>query len=275
MTPYNQHQNLLRADAAGRQFLLDPGSGGTVKVAPNADCVLLMATTGARTLQAAAQLPVGTRLLALATTTGVTVNSYGVGIGEFAEFRVTLTSANANQWTLVNASALAAQLGDQNLSIPLSQFRTWDAMQTALPGTAANDDLGLVTGTWLTDAPILRTIVNSGTSTVRAGLLFPVPLDYQNADPTVVRVPYTTVVAPTSTATLDLEIVRVVAPTVDIVSTNANDVAAVNAADAVFVLNPANLVAGEMLFARVSIASVSAFALTDIQIRDFKLLYTS
>lgn len=57
---------------------------------------------------------------------------------------------------LTKANVLAlAEL--QSFPIPLTDFRVWDAMATDLPSAGANDDLGLVGGTFGTATPSLRT----------------------------------------------------------------------------------------------------------------------
>lgn len=264
-----------RSGEANRQFVLDPGAGGTVTIGMRDFTVLQMDATGARTLQTAAQMSLGNELLACATVSGCSVNSYAIGDGEYAIFKVTLDSSGVNQWVVIASTALTAVGGFQSFSVPIANFRTWDAVITPLPGTAANDDLGLVTGTWLTDAPILRTIVGTGTSTVRGGIEFTVPIDYQDGDNCLIRIPYQTVVAATTSASIDLELVRALAPTVDLVTTAANDVNTVGFGDAVFALTPTNLVAGEVVFGRLSIASVSGAASTDIKVRDFEFQYTN
>jgi hypothetical protein len=45
----------------------------------------------------------------------------------------------------------------QVYQLPLERFRVWDAYATALPGTSATDDLGLITGTFGTAPPYIGT----------------------------------------------------------------------------------------------------------------------
>lgn len=107
MTPYNYSASVGRALDAGAVDLLDPGAGGTVTVAPKGVGILVIDTTGARTLQAAAGVDVGSRVLAIVTAASVTVNGTAVGDGEYAEFLVTLNASGANQWSIVSTSDVA------------------------------------------------------------------------------------------------------------------------------------------------------------------------
>lgn len=126
-TAYNLRQQMNRGAEAGRQYLLDAGSGGTVKVAPTTNGVLQIDSSGTRTLQAATQLAVGTEVLALATASGVTVNTTSIADGAFARFVVTLNSSGVNQWSQDTGGAIADLLTD------LSDLATEvDTLNTAL-----------------------------------------------------------------------------------------------------------------------------------------------
>ena len=52
------------------------------------------------------------------------------------------------------AKLAAEQLKD---NIPLELLRVWDAFQTSIPTTASSDDLGLIIGTFGTDAIVVQT----------------------------------------------------------------------------------------------------------------------
>jgi hypothetical protein len=63
--------------------------------------------------------------------------------------------------------------------IPLERFRVWDAYATALPGTSAADDLGLITGTFGTAPPYIGTgDVKNTTVTRYARVSFCLPAEY-------------------------------------------------------------------------------------------------
>lgn len=113
-TPYSVRNALARSGAASRQYILDPGANGTVKVYPFDLAVLELKTAGARTLQPAAQVPVGTSVLACATSIDVLVNGISIGVGSFANFTVVLNADRTHRWSLLSEPAL----GD--ISIPLT-----------------------------------------------------------------------------------------------------------------------------------------------------------
>lgn len=105
-TAYNLRGKLDLAARAKLQELSDPGSGGTVSVANKDLTVLRLSGSGARTLQAAAQVPVGTRLIVVSDTDGATVNSVTVNDGDAVEFLVGVDAAGANTWVGRNFSAV-------------------------------------------------------------------------------------------------------------------------------------------------------------------------
>jgi hypothetical protein len=73
--------------------------------------------------------------------------------------------------------------------LPLTDGLTWDALQTRLPGTAANDDMGLITGTPGTNAPRLQGVDFGGTATdEKAGFEFVLPHTYRAGSAVTVRI---------------------------------------------------------------------------------------
>ncbi len=138
----------------------------------------------------------------------------------------------------------------------LSECKTWDAAQTNIPGTAANDDLGLVTGTLATDVPTLQSGDAKATTVTRyAGFYVPVPAEYVDGETItiVINAGMKTTVSDTS-AIVDLEAYRVGAPTVDVCATAQQSINSLTAADKSFTITPTGVVAGELLFCRVKIA---------------------
>ena len=97
-TAYNLREKLDQAARAALQELSDPGTGGTVSLANKDLVVLRLVGAGARTLQAAAQAPVGTRVVVFSDTDGATVNSVVVDDGAAVEFLVVQNAAGANAW---------------------------------------------------------------------------------------------------------------------------------------------------------------------------------
>jgi hypothetical protein len=106
MNAYNLLARLKQSREAGISDLLDPGSGGTVNVTKDLG-VLVIDSTGSRTLQAAAQVAPGVRVLVLVTASGVDVNSVAIGDGEFAEFVRGLNSSGAGEWKVASTTDVA------------------------------------------------------------------------------------------------------------------------------------------------------------------------
>jgi hypothetical protein len=148
-------------------------------------------------------------------------------------------------------------------TVPLTQLRTWDALATNLPGTSANDDLGLYTGSLATDAPTIETgDCKTLTATRYARFQFPLPVEYVSGGSITVRINggMKTTVAGTSAA-VDVETYlcdRDGAVGSDLCSTAAQSINNLTLADKDFVITPTGLNAGDMLDIRVAIAIVDA-----------------
>lgn len=104
MTPYQALQFNIRALEADRNSVLDPGVG-TVKVGQSPALLVVNATAGDRTLEAATNLPLQTTILCIATIASVTVNTVSVPDGGWVEFHVTLSASGVKEWTVKNSSA--------------------------------------------------------------------------------------------------------------------------------------------------------------------------
>lgn len=145
-------------------------------------------------------------------------------------------------------------------TIPLEAFRTWDARQTTLPGTAGTDDLGLITGTYGTNAPRVQTSDGKNTTTTqRLAFQLAVPAEYVDGESITIRIRagmVTTVASNSGATTVDVEASKVGADgTVgaDICATAAQTINSLTAADKDFVITPTGVVAGDLLDVRVTI----------------------
>ena len=92
-------------------------------------------------------------------------------------------------------------------SIDLTSCRVHDSLVTNLPGTAANDDMALITGTPGTNAPTLQGVDFGGASTdEKCSFIFSLPIEYVSGQSVTLRAHagmLTTV--SDGTATLDCE----------------------------------------------------------------------
>lgn len=136
-------------------------------------------------------------------------------------------------------------------AIPFMGMTTWNVLNVPLPITAAADDLAVIGGTFLTNAPVLQTSdAKATTVTQKARFQYRVPDDYiPGDDAKVVCVAELITTIANGTATLDLEVARVAAPGTDIQSTAAVDFkfAPGTSTTCTFVLTATDLVPGEML----------------------------
>jgi len=171
--------------------------------------------------------------------------------GEIANSQIAASAA-------VERSKLAAEQLKDN--IPLELLRVHDAFQTDLPTTAASDDLGLIIGTFGTDAIVVQTSdLKNTTGTQRARFLYRLPHNYVSGQliSVVAWAGMKTTVA-NGTATVDFEAYKKNDSTglvgSDLVSTSATTINSLTAADKAFVIDPTGLAAGDELDVRVTIA---------------------
>ena len=169
----------------------------------------------------------------------------------------------------------------QSFPIPLTNFRVWDAMATVLPSAGANDDLGLVGGTFGAATPSLRTQdCKTLTNSNRARVLVQLPWDYVAGESVTLRAKsgmITTVSG--TTATLDCEAYKLQedpddAIGSDLVSTAATTINSLTFANVDFVVTPTSLSPGDILDVRLTIAIVDGATATAVigGLTSFKLL---
>lgn len=92
-------------------------------------------------------------------------------------------------------------------AVRLDSMRVWDDLSALLPGTPASDDLGIIEGTFGTDAPTIQTgDAKAATVTRRMRFQFPLPKEYiAGQDVQVqIRAGMVTTISD-STATVDVE----------------------------------------------------------------------
>lgn len=154
-------------------------------------------------------------------------------------------------------------------SVPLTEFRTWDALATNLPAAAANDDLGLVTGTLGTHGPnITAGDVKATSSTRYARCQVPLPVEYKAGGSVIVRCKagMQTTVADGS-CTVDFQVYRVVRDTTvgsDICATAATSINSTSFADKEFTITPTTLSPGDLLDIRMAIIYVDTATATAV-----------
>lgn len=135
--------------------------------------------------------------------------------------------------------------------IDLASGRIWDATtNTALGATPASaDDFGITAGTFLTSDPSLRSSdAKATTVTSKARFAYTVPTGYVAGQPITLRANAGMVTTISDgTATIDAQVVRRGAPTVDICATNATTINTLAGGNVDFTLTPTNVVPGDVL----------------------------
>lgn len=145
-------------------------------------------------------------------------------------------------------------------AIPLTDWRTWDALATNLPGTPAADDLGVTTGTYGTNVPYVSTgdLKAAGSTTRRAAAVIALPNDYEAAETVQIRVyaGMVTTVADVA-ATVDVECWRLdkdgTLGAADLCSTAAQSINSLTAAAKDFTITATTLIPGDQLYVRLTV----------------------
>jgi hypothetical protein len=175
----------------------------------------------------------------------------------------------------VHASAAIARskLAQDTLKaypINFTDLRVWDAFQTNLPGTSAADDLGLYGGTFATDAPLVRTydVKNAGAVTLYARFMVRIPIEYDAAQTILLRATagMETTVASAS-ATIDFQAYECTGSgsiSADLVTTSATSINSLTYADCDFTVTGTDLVGGNILDVRMTIAVNDAATATAV-----------
>ena len=147
----------------------------------------------------------------------------------------------------------------QVFPVPLTAGKVWDSVDSNLPGTAAADDLAIITGTWGTDAPTVQAGDIGGTNSTRYGVWeIPVPQNYQDGGTFIIRVRggMLTTVADTS-CTVDLEVYAADGSGSigsDLCQTAATTINSLTFANIDFTMDGANIDPGDRLLMRMAVA---------------------
>jgi len=136
--------------------------------------------------------------------------------------------------------------------IALASLKVWDAMETNLPGTAANDDCAIITGTAGTDMPTIQA-GDFGLTTIarKFGLEFCLPPEYDDGQVVLIRISaacLTTIADNYCRADFQVyEGTRAGAVGADLCTTAATSINSLTHADYDFVVTATGLAAGDRL----------------------------
>lgn len=151
---------------------------------------------------------------------------------------------------------------DDNVRFPVNfmDFRVHDALQTVLPGTAANDDLALISGTFGTNGPRIQAgdLKAAGATTRYARALVRIPECYVAAQTvTFIISAATETTQADNSCTVDLQVYKLdkdATISADLCTTNATSINATTYADKTFTITATDLSPGDVLDVRVAIA---------------------
>lgn len=148
--------------------------------------------------------------------------------------------------------------------IDLTALRVWDAIATNLPGTAANDDLALVGGTFGTDPPLVSAgdLKAAGATSRYARFQVSLPECYDAGQTVSIALAagMLTTIADTS-CTIDVECYKIDKAAgigSDLCTTAATTINSLVFGAKTFVITPSGLVAGDVFDVRVTIACTDA-----------------
>lgn len=112
-TAYNLQRKLMQMREVNAHLINDPGSGGTVQISPHLGmAVLVIESDGTRTLESAANVPVGTKVLVFSSTASATVNSTAIADGGYAEFICGVDASGDNEWKVVDPADITTNATD-------------------------------------------------------------------------------------------------------------------------------------------------------------------
>lgn len=186
---------------------------------------------------------------------------------------VRITGAVTVKDTGVSAQTRASILKqDANAIFPvmLTSLRVWDAFHTVLPGTPANDDLGLVGGTFATAPPTISAgdLKAAGATTRYARFQVQLPECYDSGETLKLSIyaGMVTTVADTS-CTVDVQCYKIDKAAgigSDLCATAAISINSLVLAAKEFTITASGLVAGDVFDVRIAIACTDAATATAV-----------
>lgn len=167
-------------------------------------------------------------------------------------------NANVHSAAAIARTKLALE-AQAPFAVPLSSFRVWNAMATNLPGTAADDDLAFVGGTFGTDFPQIQSSNFEGTTaTQRARAIIALPENYETGEDCLLNLWCKMTAVAQVSATVDVEAYRggtdFLVNGADICATAAQSINSTTVGFKQFVLGGSGLNPGDHLDVRITVA---------------------
>ena len=249
---------MYRSSLADRSARLDPGAGGTIIVTPVDRAVCVMTGAGARTLETAANLGVGTEILLISQTDAIVVNGLYLNDGEWAKLVVSVNASGTNTWKTISAETA----GVINQTVDLLDARVHDAMLTRLTaGAGATDDFGVTLGGIGAARDTLNALlVGAGPETFESVSMVKIPQNYVQGDVLYVRVQIDENVASAGATTIDLSAYRTEDAATDICATAAQSIIGATSTVYTFTLTSTGTQPGELLALHLTMSITAAAA---------------
>jgi hypothetical protein len=163
--------------------------------------------------------------------------------------------------TMTRANILS-QVELAQFTVPWTLWRVHDALATNLPAAAADDDLGLIGGTFGSASPSIQSVDFGGTSTTAyARAQIPLPAEYEAGQTVTLRFHAGMLVIADASCTLDVvcyETDEEAGIGADICATAAQSINSATLADSDFTITPSALTAGDLLDVRIVVAGTDA-----------------
>ena len=164
-----------------------------------------------------------------------------------------------------------AQDNTQVYHVLPESWKVWDDMDSPLPSTPANDDLGIIGGTFGTDSPSVQTedLKAAGATNKYARCTFALPPEYVAGETVQIRFHcgmLTT--AADASATIDVEVYESDLEAgigADLCATAAQSCNSTTLADKTFTITSTTLAAGDLLDVRVTMAINDAATGTEVK----------
>lgn len=159
----------------------------------------------------------------------------------------------------LKAKSSVLALTEHIVTVPWTLWRVHDAMHTNLPGTAADDDLALVGGTFETGVPSLQTVDFGGTTTTAyARAQIPLPAFYEAGQSVKLRFHCGSLTTlPDAACTLDVSCYKSGEESLvsggDICATAVQTITPLTMADVDFTITATTLSPGDVLDTRITV----------------------
>lgn len=177
---------------------------------------------------------------------------------------VTLPSGSVVNATVAsNAAITRAKLAQETKTydLPWENWRVWNAYNTVLPGTSADDDLALIAGTFGTNTPMIKSRdLKTLSTSLYARTTYTLPAEYDAAQAFTIRVKggMETTVAGTS-CVVDIECYKSNGEGglgSDLCATAAQSINSLTLANKDFTITPTGLAAGDKFDIRLTVTVV-------------------